>query len=49
MRDFVTGYEDMALTHGRPAEVEFAQDGRLFLANDNTGEIIWIAPFSLER
>ena len=25
----------------------FASDGRLFLGNDNTGDIIWIAPLDL--
>ena len=49
MRDFATGWDDKTLMHGRPAAVEFAADGRLFLANDNTGDIIWIAPFELER
>ncbi|MET0591850.1 MAG: hypothetical protein ABW133_04070 [Polyangiaceae bacterium] len=49
MRNFATGWDDNSLMHGRPAAVEFAKDGRLFLANDNTGDIIWIAPFELER
>jgi glucose/arabinose dehydrogenase len=49
MRDFATGWDDGSHLHGRPADVTFAQDGRLFLSNDNTGDIIWIAPFSLER
>jgi glucose/arabinose dehydrogenase len=49
MRDFVTGWDDKTLMHGRPAAVTFAADGRLFLANDNTGDIVWIAPFDLER
>jgi hypothetical protein len=49
MRNFATGWDDTTLMHGRPAAVTFAEDGRLFLANDNTGDIIWIAPFTLER
>jgi len=27
--------------------VAFAPDGRLFLGNDTSGDIIWIAPMSL--
>jgi hypothetical protein len=49
MRDFATGWDDKTLMHGRPAAVTFAEDGRLFLANDNNGDIVWIAPFDLER
>jgi hypothetical protein len=49
MRNFATGWDDATLMHGRPAAVTFAEDGRLFLANDNSGDIIWIAPFELER
>ena len=47
MRDFATGWDDGTRTHGRPANLAFAPDGRLFLGNDNTGDIIWIAPFDL--
>ena len=47
MRDFATGWDDGSRLHGRPANVAFAPDGRLFLGNDNTGHIIWIAPFGL--
>jgi glucose/arabinose dehydrogenase len=49
MRNFATGWDDATTMHGRPAAVAFAEDGRLFLANDNTGDIVWIAPFTLER
>jgi glucose/arabinose dehydrogenase len=49
MRNFATGWDDGTLMHGRPAAVTFAADGRLFMANDNTGDIIWIAPFGLQR
>lgn len=45
--DFATGWDDGTLSHGRPAVVAFAADGRLFLGNDNTGDIIWIAPMGL--
>ena len=47
MKDFATGWDDHTLSHGRPAAVAFAPDGRLFLANDNNGDIIWIAPLGL--
>jgi glucose/arabinose dehydrogenase len=49
MRNFATGWDDATLMHGRPAAVTFAEDGRLFLGNDNSGDIFWIAPFELER
>jgi len=47
MADFATGWDDGTLSHGRPADVAFAPDGRLFLGNDNNGDIIWIAPLDL--
>ena len=47
LADFATGWDDHTLSHGRPAAVAFADDGRLFLANDNNGDIIWIAPLGL--
>ena len=47
MVDFATGWDDHTLSHGRPAAVAFAKDGRLFLGNDNNGNIIWIAPLGL--
>jgi glucose/arabinose dehydrogenase len=47
MSDFATGWENH--THGRPAAITFAGDGRLFVGNDNDGNIIWIAPLDLER
>jgi len=34
---------------GRPSPIAFAPDGRLFLGNDNSGDIFWIAPFDLPR
>lgn len=48
MIDFATGWDDGTKTHGRPANVAFAPDGRLFLGNDNSGDIIWIAPLDLQ-
>lgn len=47
MTDFGTGWDDGTTSHGRPAAVTFAPDGRLFLTNDNTGDIVWIAPLTL--
>jgi glucose/arabinose dehydrogenase len=47
MMDFATGWDDGTRLHGRPANVAFAGDGRLFLGNDNDGNIIWIAPLDL--
>jgi glucose/arabinose dehydrogenase len=44
MGDFATGWDDGSRSHGRPAAVAFAPDGRLFVANDNDGNIFWIAP-----
>jgi glucose/arabinose dehydrogenase len=46
MSDFGTGWDDGSLSHGRPAAVTFAPDGRLFVANDSNGVIFWIAPMN---
>jgi glucose/arabinose dehydrogenase len=43
MTDFATGWDDGSLLHGRPAALAFSPDGRLFVANDNSGVIFWIA------
>ncbi len=48
MSDFATGWDDGTRSHGRPTVVAFAEDGRLFLANDTDATIIWIAPLDLE-
>src|SRR5262249_50642416 len=48
MSDFATGWDDGVHAHGRPAAVVFAADGRLFLGNDNSGDIAWIAPLDLK-
>lgn len=48
--EFAAGWDDGPTyqgPHGRPANVAFAPDGRLFLGNDATGDIIWIAPLGL--
>jgi glucose/arabinose dehydrogenase len=47
MTNFATGWDDGTIHHGRPAAVTFASDGRLFLANDYNGVIVWIAPLTL--
>jgi glucose/arabinose dehydrogenase len=50
MEDFATGWgpqDDPMHMHGRPTVVAFAPDGRLFLGNDTSGDIIWIAPMGL--
>ncbi len=47
MLAFATGWDDGKQDHGRPAPVAFAPDGRLFLGNDWTGTIVWMAPVSL--
>jgi glucose/arabinose dehydrogenase len=47
MVDFMTGWDDTTTSHGRPMDVTFAPDGRLFLANDVSGDIIWVAPLSM--
>jgi len=49
MDEFASGWDDGTHTHGRPSPIAFAPDGRLFLGNDNSGDIFWIAPFDLPR
>ena len=44
LSDFATGWDDGRMDHGRPADITIAPDGRLFLANDVSGDIVWIAP-----
>ena len=48
MVDFATGWDDGHNDHGRPAPIEFAADGRMFLGDDNRGLIMWIAPVNLK-
>lgn len=47
MAEFATGWDDGSHSHGRPAAITFAEDGRLFLANDVSGDIVWMAPLDL--
>ena len=47
MLDFALGWDDGTLGHGRPAAVEFAPDGRMFLGDDQLGVVLWIAPVGL--
>ena len=49
MSDFATGWDDGTRLHGRPAAITFAPDGRMFVANDNNGDIFWVAPLDLKR
>jgi glucose/arabinose dehydrogenase len=51
MTDFATGWDDAMHTklHGRPAAIEFAADGRMFVGNDNNGDVFWVAPLDLPR
>ncbi len=44
MADFLEGWDIPSHAHGRPTDVTVSPDGRLFLANNQNGEIIWIAP-----
>jgi glucose/arabinose dehydrogenase len=44
MVDFLTGYDDGTKSHGRPTDVTVSPDGRLFVSNNQTGDIIWVAP-----
>ncbi len=46
MQDFLTGWDDGQLDHGRPADVVTSKDGRVFVANDVSGEIFWVAPLT---
>ena len=48
MMDFATGWDDRTRRWGRPAAVEFAEDGRLFIGNDANGDIVWVAPLDLK-
>jgi glucose/arabinose dehydrogenase len=49
MREFATGWDDGRQDHGRPAPLAFAPDGRLFLGDDWTGLVVWIAPIALPK
>jgi glucose/arabinose dehydrogenase len=47
MLQFASGWDDGTHSHGRPAPVTFAPDGRMFLGDDNKGVVVWIAPTNL--
>jgi glucose/arabinose dehydrogenase len=47
MMDFVTGWDDGTLAHGRATALAFGDDGRLYIGDDTHGEIFWIAPVNL--
>jgi glucose/arabinose dehydrogenase len=49
LRDFATGWPGASATQtqGRPSAVTFAADGRLFVANDQDGDIFWVAPIGV--
>jgi glucose/arabinose dehydrogenase len=42
--DFATGWDDGTMSHGRPTVATFGPDGRLYVGDDVTGEIFWVAP-----
>ncbi|HEY2772710.1 MAG TPA: hypothetical protein VGK20_01530 [Candidatus Binatia bacterium] len=44
MTDFATGWDDNTRSHGRPTDITFAPDGRLYVSDDQKGVIAWIAP-----
>jgi glucose/arabinose dehydrogenase len=44
MLDFATGWDDGMEDHGRPANIAFSPDGRMFVGNDINGMIFWVAP-----
>ncbi len=47
LRPFATGWGHGAKLEGRATDVAFAPDGRLFVGDDTSGRIFWIAPRSL--
>ncbi len=48
MRTFASGWDDDSRTHGRPSDVAFSADGRLYVSNDWNGQIFWIAPLGVK-
>jgi glucose/arabinose dehydrogenase len=46
--EFAHGWDDGTRSHGRPAAVAFAPDGRLYLTDDWNGVVVWIAPVGLK-
>jgi glucose/arabinose dehydrogenase len=47
LADFLTGFDDNMHDHGRPSDVTFAADGRMFVSDDDDGDIFWVAPVDL--
>ncbi len=47
MLDFATGWDTGMQNHGRPAAIAFAPDGRMFVGDDWSGVIVWMAPAGL--
>ena len=47
MMDFVTGWDDGTLQHGRATAITFGNDGRMYVGDDTRGEIFWVAPVGL--
>jgi glucose/arabinose dehydrogenase len=45
--EFAAGWDDNQQDHGRPAAVAVAADGRVFVANDADGSILWFAPLKM--
>lgn len=48
-RDFVTGFGEGGGPLERATDLVFANDGRLFVSDDQAGAIYWIAPRTLRR
>jgi len=46
---FATGWALQGKLHGRATDLTFAPDGRLFVGDDVSGRIFWIAPRTLAR
>jgi glucose/arabinose dehydrogenase len=54
--DFASGWDDNKLDHGRPSDITFAADGRMYVAQDNgptqtqgLGIVLWFAPVDLAK
>jgi glucose/arabinose dehydrogenase len=47
MADFLTGFDDNKHDHGRPSDVTFGADGRMYISDDDDGDVIWVAPVDL--
>jgi len=47
-QDFLTGFGPDGTVLDRPTDIAFSPDGRMFLADDASGRVFWIAPTSLK-